>query len=127
MDRPWNMNCDVCESIESEYPCPLSNCSSHSDKEKPIRWTHSNCGGYFRLYENGKEKCQKCGEEDLFCNWNYSCCDDKKNQKFNSYRMRTIIQMLVGLNDDKVSTDFWFNIKMCLNKQKKDYPWKFNN
>ena len=124
MSKPYEWRTDICESIESEYPCPINDCSKHFS-DKPIRWTHSNCGGYFRLYENGKEKCQKCGVEDLFCNWNYACSNDNKNQKFNSHKIRAILQYLVGLNDDNVSDDFWFNIKQCFNKQKKDYPSKF--
>lgn len=125
MSRPWEMRTELCQSIESTYPCPLSSCSKHN-RTTEIRWTHSNCGGYFRLYENGKEKCQRCGEEDLFCNWNYSCNNDYKNQKFSSFKIRAILQFLMGLNDDNVSEDFWFNIKACFKKQKSDYPWKFN-
>ena len=125
MNHPWEMRTEVCESVESTYPCPFKNCLKHN-KTSPIRWTHSNCGGHFRLYENGKEKCQKCGVEDLFCNWNYSCAYDNKNQKFSSFKIRAILQYLVGLDDSGVSDDFWFNIKACFKQQKKDYPWKFN-
>lgn len=124
MNKPWEWATELCESIESDYPCPIVNCSNHSEK-KNIKWTHSNCGGYFRLYENGKEKCQKCGAEDLFCNWSYICGANNKNQKFSCSRMRGILQFLVGLNDDKVSDDFWFNIKACFKKQKQDNPSKF--
>ena len=124
-DKPWNMSCNDCESVDSCYPCPMENCSSHLDKQRIIRWTHSNCGGKLRFYENGKEKCQKCGKEDLFCNWSCGSYNDKNNSKsINSFRLRVIFQILVGLND-QVSTDFWFNIKMCLKKQKEDYPDKF--
>ena len=124
MSKPWEMSTSYCQSIESEYQCPINDCSIHIN-DKPIKWTHKNCGGYFRLYENGKEKCQKCGKEDFFCNWNYCCNSDNKNQQFNNSSIRAILQFLVGLNDDKVSEDFWFNLKMCFQKQKKDYPSKF--
>ena len=65
MNNPWEMSTSHCQSIESVYRCPINDCSIHIN-DKPIKWTHKNCGGYFRLYENGKEKCQKCGEEDFF-------------------------------------------------------------
>ena len=122
--EPWKKSCDECESIESKYACPVYNCSQHGNEA--IKWTHGgDCGGGFRLYSNGKEKCQKCGEEDFFCNWNYCCNSDNKNQQFNNSSIRAILQFLVGLNDDNVSEDFWFNLKMCFKKQKKDYPSKF--
>ena len=119
MSMPWELSTSKCQSIESEYPCPIDGCSTHNLSE-PIKWTHTNCGGYFRLYENGKEKCQKCGIECLFCNQNRNC-----GSKFSYHKIRAILQYLVGLNDDNVSDDFWFNIKQCFNKQKKDYPSKF--
>ena len=119
---PWNKSCDVCESVESVYPCPCENCSNHSDF-KSIKWNHLNCGGYLRFYENGIEKCQKCGKEDLFCNWP-RCC---QNAKLSSFKIRAILQYLVGINDERVNTEFWFNIKACLKKQKEDYPARFIN
>jgi hypothetical protein len=124
MSRPWNWDCGICESVESIYPCPINNCSKHFSDE-PISWVHSNCGGRFRLYENGKEKCQICGKEDLFCRWNYSCSSESKNQKISSYKLRTVLQYLVGLDDQNVSEDFWFNIKASFKHQKNDYPSKF--
>ena len=54
-EKPWERSCYECQSVESTYPCPLKNCTKHSLKEE-IKWTHSNCGGYLRLYDNGKEK-----------------------------------------------------------------------
>ena len=123
MSKPYEWSTDICESIESEYPCPVYNCKKHGNEK--VKWTHINCGGQFRLYENGKEKCQRCGKEDFFCNWNYACSNDNKNQKFNSYKIRAILQYLIGQNDDNVSEDFWFNIKACFQKQKRDYPSKF--
>lgn len=123
-EKPWERSCYECQSVESTYPCPLKNCTKHSLKEE-IKWTHSNCGGYLRLYDNGKEKCQKCGYEDLFCFWNYNCDTDNKNTNFSTFKMRAILQYLVAVNDAKVSEDFWLNIKACFKKQKKDYPNKF--
>ena len=82
--EPWKKSCDECESIESEYACPVYNCSKHGNEE--IKWTHGDdCGGGFRLYSNGKEKCQKCGKEFVYCLQNYSCYDSSKNQKQYSY------------------------------------------
>ena len=54
MSKPWELSTTNCESVESEYPCPIDDCTKHGDR--PIKWTHTNCGGNFRLYENGKEK-----------------------------------------------------------------------
>ena len=116
MAQPWNKNCNECESIESEYPCVRRNCSIHSDKTKPNKGVHINCGGYFRLYENGKEKCQKCGKEDLFCNW---------NGKIDYLRLRYALQFIAGINDDKVDVEFFINLKNCLDKQRRDFPEKF--
>jgi hypothetical protein len=124
MSKPWDWSCNICESIESKYPCPINNCSKHYN-DQPINWTHTNCGGYFRLYENGKEKCQRCGDEDIFCKWNYSCSSDTKNQLFCNYKIRTILQYLIGLDDENVSTDFWFNIKACFKHQREEFPSKF--
>jgi len=121
MRKPWELPTDNCESIESEYPCPIAECKKHNSST-PIKWTHSNCGGYYRLYENGKEKCQKCGVEHLFCNQNYTCND---NSKFDPCKIRSILQFLVGLNDDKVNEDFFFNLKNSLKWQKEAYPSKF--
>ena len=82
--EPWKKSCDDCESVESKYPCPVYNCSKHGNEA--IKWTHGGgCGGGLRLYSNGKEKCQKCGKEFVFCLQNYSCYDSSKNQKQYSY------------------------------------------
>ena len=122
MSKPWEYSTNICESILCEYPCPIEDSSIHSS-DKPIRWIHSNCGGNFRLYSNGKEKCQKCGVECLFCNQNYSCSD---SNKFNSHKIRAILQYLVGISDDNVSDDFWFDIKASLSWQKREFPSKFD-
>ena len=122
MSKPWERSTNICESILSEYPCPIEGCTKHSS-DKPIRWTHTNCGGNFRLYSNGKEKCQKCGDECLFCNQNYSCSD---SNKFNSHKIRAILQYLIDNNDDNVSVDFWFDVGVSLKWQKIQYPSKFD-
>ena len=119
MSKPWELSTSSCQSVESEYPCPIDGCSTHNLSE-PIKWTHTNCGGYFRLYENGKQKCQKCGSECLFCNQKYNC-----GSKFSSHKIRAILQYLVGLMDDNVSEDFWFNLKASFKYQQKEYPSKF--
>ena len=119
MSKPWEWTTSNCESVESYYPCPIDDCIKHSQSNR-IKWTHINCGGYFRLYENGKEKCQKCGVEFLFCNNNYNC-----GTKFSYHKVRAILQFLVGLNDDNVSDDFWFNLKESLKYQMDNYPSKF--
>ena len=62
-------------------------------------------------------------EKDLFCNWPRGC----QNDKLSSFKIRAILQYLVGINDERVSTNFWLNIKACLVKQKKDYPTRFTN
>lgn len=124
MDKPWEKDYRDCESIESYYPCPLSNCTRHSEDVK-IRWTHSGCGGTFRLYDNGSERCEKCGRGDLFCNWNYSCCTDNKNQILDLFKIRNFLGILVKLPENKVSFEFLINIKICLKKQSIDHPEKF--
>ena len=125
--KPWNRNCSDCQSVESSYPCPLSECLIHSSNKNAVNWVHSNCEGCLRLYDNGKEKCQKCGEEDLFCLWNYNCSQENKNKHISSFKIRALLQYLVGLNDQDVNPEFWINIKACFNDQMKRYPSKFDN
>ena len=119
MSKPWELSTSKCQSIENEYPCPIDGCSTHSLSE-PIKWTHTNCGGYFRLYENGKEKCQKCGRECLFCEQNYNC-----GSKFSDHKITAILQYLAGSNFYNDSQRFWFNLSASFNNQKKEYPSKF--
>ena len=42
MSKPYEWRTDICESIDSEYPCPINDCSIHCS-DRPIRWIHSNC------------------------------------------------------------------------------------
>ena len=124
--QPWKKSCDDCESIESKYPCPLYNCSKHGNEE--IKWTHGgDCGGGFRLYSNGKEKCQKCGKEFVFCLQNYSCYDSSKNQKQYSFsKIKNIITKLVGcMNTRNVSPTFLILLDMSLDKQYRDHKERF--
>ena len=123
--EPWKKSCDECESVESKYPCPVYNCSKHGNEA--IKWTHSEgCGGGFRLYSNGKEKCQKCGIEEVFCLQNYSCYDASKNQKQYSYqKIKNILAKLVGMDTRDVSPIFFALISMSIDKQFKDYPERF--
>ena len=122
---PWKKSCDDCESIESKYACPVYNCSKHGNEA--IKWTHGgNCGGGFRLYSNGKEKCQKCGIEEVFCLQNYSCYDSSKNQKQLSYsKIKNIIHGLDGFDTRNVSPTFLISLDMSINKQYNDYPERF--
>ena len=123
--QPWKKSCDDCESIESKYACPVYNCSKHG--KEAIKWTHGGgCGGGFRLYSNGKEKCQKCGEEFIFCLQNYSCYDSSKSQKQYSYpKIINIISRLVGMDTRNVSPKFLFELNMSIDKQFKDHPEMF--
>ena len=123
--EPWKKSCDDCESMESKYPCPVYNCSKHGNEA--IKWTHGGgCGGGFRLYSNGKEKCQKCGKEFVFCLQNYSCYDSSKNQKQYSYpKIKNIIARLVGMDTRNVSPTFLFSVAASIDKQYKDYPERF--
>ena len=123
--EPWKKSCDECESVESKYACPVYNCSKHGNEA--IKWKHGgNCGGGLRLYSNGKEKCQKCGEEFVFCLQNYSCYDSSKNQKQYSYRkIRDIISKLVAMDNRNVSPTFLFALAASIDKQYKDYPERF--
>ena len=123
--EPWKKSCDECESIESKYACPVYNCSKHGNEE--IKWTHrGGCGGGFRLYSNGKEKCQKCGKEFVFCLQNYSCNDSSKNQKQYSYsKIKNIIAKLIGMDTRNFSANFLWLLSMSIDKQYKDYPERF--
>ena len=123
--EPWKKSCDECESIESKYACPVYNCSKHGNEE--IKWKHGgDCGGGFRLYSNGKEKCQKCGKEFVFCLQNYSCYDSSKNQKQYSYsKIKNIIAKLTGMDTRNFSANFLWLLSMSIDKQYKDYPERF--
>ena len=116
MSKPWELSTSSCQSVESEYPCPIDGCSTHNSN-KPIKWTHTNCGGYFRLYENGKEKCQKCGSECLFCEQNYNC-----GSKFSFHK---IIDILRYIHDNNVSFDFLINLNESFMHQQIEYRSKF--
>ena len=120
---PWKKSCDDCESVESKYACPVYNCSKHGNEA--IKWTHGGgCGGGYRLYSNGKEKCQKCGEEFVFCLQNFCCYDSSKNQKQLSYsKIKNII--VGGMNIRNVSPTFLMLIMMSIDQQYKDYPERF--
>ena len=120
--EPWNYSCDDCESIESRYPCPLSNCSKHGDE--PIRWVHGgDCNGGFRLYSNGKLKCEKCGVEDLFCLWNWKCCADES--KYHYHKVRNILSKGLGMDTRSVSPMFLIYVNVCIDKQYKDHPERY--
>ena len=123
--EPWKKSCDECESVESKYPCPVYNCSKHGNEA--IKWTHGGgCGGGFRLYSNGKEKCQKCGEEFVFCLQNYSCYDSSKNQKqYSKIKIRNMVEKLVEMYAINVRSSFFFSIRVSIDKQYKDYPERF--
>ena len=100
---PWNYSCSECDSCESRYACPVNNCSRHGSEA--IKWTHGGCGGGLRLYENGKEKCERCGDEELFCLWDCSCYDESKNQKQYSYhKIKNMLAKLAGMEYMSVGT-----------------------
>ena len=120
--EPWNYSCDDCESVESRYPCPLSNCSKHGDE--PIRWVHGgDCNGGFRLYSNGKLKCEKCGVEDLFCLWNWKCCADES--KYGYQKTKNIFAKAISIDTRSVSPMFHIYVNVCIDKQYKDHPERF--
>ena len=123
--EPWKKSCDECESVESKYACPVYNCSKHGNEA--IKWTHGGgCGGGFRLYSNGKEKCQKCGKEFVFCLQNYSCYDSSKNQKqYSKIKIRNMVEKLVEMYAINVRSSFFFSIRVSIDKQYKDYPERF--
>ena len=120
---PWNYSCNDCDSCESKYACPINNCSECGNRQ--YRWTHSNCGGSFRLYENGKEKCEKCGTEDLFCNF-WSNHGGNNNNKISYCKIKNILAKLAGMDTIKCSTYFLLHVGMCIDKQYRDYPEKFD-
>ena len=123
--EPWNYSCYDCESVESRYPCPLSNCSKHGDEA--IRWRHGgSCHGGLRLYSNGKEKCEKCGEEQIFCLWDCSCADESKNnQKYSYQKLKNILSMAIGMDTRSVSPTFLAYVASSIDYQYKDDPERF--
>ena len=122
---PWDYSCYECDSCESKYPCPVYSCSRHGSKA--IKWRHDSCGGGLRLYENGKEKCERCGEEELFCLWNCSCYDETKNyrKQFSYHKIKNMLTYLAAMDKSYASTFFLIHLSMCIDKQTKDYPERF--
>lgn len=125
-EKPWNKSTENCESIPSDYACPIKDCSSHPN-EKIIHWIHKNCGGSFRLYENGKEKCQKCGREDYFCKWSYSCSKDLKSEVMSYATIKNIMQKIVGMNSTGIPISVLMNICFSIENQYKQHPECFIN
>ena len=123
--EPWKKSCDECESVESKYACPVYNCSKHGNEA--IKWKHgSGCGGYLRFYSNGKEKCEKCGDEDLFVLWECSCYDASKNQNQYSYaKIKNMFSKLSGMDTRNVSPLFLIYAAMSLDKQYKEHKERF--
>ena len=125
--EPWKLSCydSECESVPSIYPCPVYNCSKHGNED--INWVHGGgCRGDLRLYSNGKEKCQKCGEEEYFCLWECSCYDASKNENQYSYhKIKNIIGKLAGMDTYDVSPTFLIYVKMSIDQQVRDHPEKF--
>ena len=123
--EPWKKSCDECESVESKYACPVYNCSKHGNEA--IKWKHgSGCGGYLRFYSNGKEKCEKCGDEDLFVLWECSCYDASKNQNQYSYaKIKNMFSKLSGMDTRNVSPTFLIYAAMSLDKQYHDHKERF--
>jgi hypothetical protein len=123
--EPWNYSCYDCESVESRYPCPLSNCSKHGDEA--IRWCHGgSCNGGLRLYSNGKEKCERCGVEEFFCLWDCSCADESKNNsKYDYSKIRNIFSKAIGMDTRSVSPFFLIYVAACIDQQYKDHPERF--
>ena len=124
--EPWNLSCDECDSVKSEYPCPVYSCTLHSSGQK-INWTHSNCGGSFRLYENGKEKCQTCNKEDFFCKWKCSCYTDTKSKQYSYHKIKNVLAKLAGMETRYASPFFLVHVSMCIDKQFKTYPEDFED
>lgn len=121
MSTPWEKPTDNCESMPSDYACPIDGCPSHPN-EKKIHWTHSNCGGSFRIYENGKEKCQKCGKEDYFCKWSYSCSKDSKSGKIGYTRICNILAKIIAMDTKLISSWGLMNIVGSIRYQYEKFP-----
>ena len=99
--------------IDFVSPCPVEGCINRT----PIRWRHSNCGGYEKLTNQGKIYCLKCGTQGLIADWQFNCGEhdsrkasakqvchilsimstlDKKNQKFFSSLMPKVLEQFAG-------------------------------
>jgi len=59
--NPWNLSCDSCQSVESQYPCPCKNCSNHSGNFEIIKWIHPNCGGALDFMKMEKKNAKSVG------------------------------------------------------------------
>jgi len=123
-DRPWEKECDECQSMSSDYPCPVNNCTKHSDG-KTIHWIHDGCGGSFRIYENGKERCEKCKKELFFCMWSYTCSSDSKSKQISYSKIKNVLQKLVGMDARDISTTALMHIWVSIEHQCKEYPQYF--
>ena len=57
-------------------PCPVQDCLNIG---KVFRWIHYNCGGYFKITNEGEIRCIRCGTSGLFVDWKFQCENHSSN------------------------------------------------
>ena len=61
------------EEVPFVTGCPVLSCPRAKNKNDPCYWTHSSCGSYETINDEGMIKCKKCGNLGLFIELVYQC------------------------------------------------------
>ena len=81
--------------VEFVSPCPVEGCINIT----PIRWRHSNWGGYEKLTNQGKIYCLKCGADWLITDQKFSCGEHDSRKA--SFKQVCHILSVLSLFDTK--------------------------
>ena len=81
--------------VDFVSPCPVEGCINRT----PIRWRHSNCGGYEKLTNQGKIYCLKCGADWLITDQKFSCGEHDSRKA--SFKQVCHILSVMSLFDTK--------------------------
>lgn len=61
--------------------CPVEGCPNGNN---PIKWVHSNCGGFEKLNLEGDLRCVKCDHSAFIADWKFKC--ESHDYKKGSYQ-----------------------------------------
>ena len=53
--------------------CPVLDCPRSKNKDDKCYWTHSECGSFETINDEGMIRCKKCGNIGLFVELEYKC------------------------------------------------------
>ena len=80
------------ESYDFSTCCPCEECEG---SDKVIDWTHANCGGYYKIDEEGRIYCNECYKPSHLWEMRFSC-PNKNYKEENTYdRYYSYIKMII--------------------------------